>query len=353
MIWLLACTGAPLDTGWALPDVADLPAQVEPPNPLVGFHGDAVDSVDAWESWRRPELVRLFEHYVYGAAQPLPPVGAVDARWLTDDVVELHTQGAGVVLVFVPPGPGPHPVLLGLNKCGNASVTDLALVSETTGYTEATCDDRRGSRSALWSVDQALAAGVAVATVHQSAFAPDDRDQGAHVIATWAAGLSLAVSALAQSDLALGPVGVFGHSRRGKAALVAAAADPRIDVVFPHQSGTGGQALSRGSTGETVDDVTTLFPHWFSPTFARFAGREDLLPVDQHLLIALVAPRRVVVRDGDDDPWANPQGARDAVELSQPVFELVGGDASWSSRPGDHGVLAQDWAAWAQVLASE
>lgn len=136
----------------------------------------------------------------------------------------------------------------------------------------------------------------------------------------------------------------MGHSRRGKTALWATAQDLRVDGVWAHQSGTGGQALSRHREGESIGAVTLLFPHWFDDVFPRFDGQETRLPLDQHLLLALAAPRPLRATDGDEDAWADPEGARMAVELAAPVFEaLEGPEPVWDLRPGVHDVTPQDW----------
>ncbi len=150
-----------------------------------------------------------------------------------------------------------------------------------------------------------------------------------------------------------------GHSRRGKAALLAGALDARIAVVAPHQSGTGGAALSRGDDAgrETVQAVAGFFPHWFGGRYLGFGGREARLPLDQHLLLAMVAPRRLLLTDGEDDAWAAPDAAQRALALAAPAWPLLGaagllpgeahpdlgGDVAWQLRAGDHALLPRDW----------
>lgn len=368
-----------LDTGLpelVLPPVEGLPVQEAPPEAFVSFRNGGPVSVQDWWSDRRPEIQVLFHRYVYGWSAPDVAASAVEVH------PEVEVSGGRLrqttaasegrrftVALWIPDGPGPHPVVLGLNKCGNRSVSQQAEVEDGGAWTEASCDPAPGSRASYWNIDAALARGVGVATVHQSDFAPDDAQQTAPLleaelpragtddrwgaIGVWAYGLSRAVDVL-RTDADVGSIVVMGHSRRGKTALWAAAQDPRIDGVWAHQSGTGGAALTRSFNGETVGAVNTLFPHWFNDTFPQFAGQETRLPLDQHLLLAMVAPRPLRVTDGAEDFWADPDGAAQSVALATPVFEaLQGPSPTWSLRPGDHAVTPQDWVDMLDWLATQ
>jgi hypothetical protein len=370
---LLACADpVPSDTGWRFPEVDDLPEQVDPPDPFVTFFdGQPIESADDWSALRAPELRALFAHYLYGVSPGSPAVSVsvsaehadVEGGALTELAVDYGGAPTLHLALFLPPGGGPHPVILGLNKCGNDTVSAAPEVRVTESWQEPTCDPERGSRAGYWPISEALARGYAVATFHQSDVDPDDvdddRSDGVHphfpldadpevawgTVAAWSWGLSRAVDAL-EGRPEVGEIMAWGHSRRGKAALWAAACDERIDATWAHQSGTAGAALSRSLEGESIEAITTLFPHWFNGLFPEFADRETRLPFDQHLLLALVAPRPLLVSDGADDWWADPAGAEQAVALSAPVFELLGGPAPvWRVREGEHEVRAEDWAA--------
>lgn len=385
------------DTAVALdcpyPEADALPEQADPPALLRTWCGDRpVETAAGWRRMRRPELAALFSHYVYGAApavggEPGVEVGRSAVLDGAGELVEVDVSLAdGLVpmrlTVFRPVGVADAPVVLALNACGAHTLVDDPAVGITDRWVEPDCpaadESGRGGRAEKWPVADLLARGWALATVHQSDLAPDQPTLAATdgvigaidvgvpepdrwgAVAAWAWGLTRAVDHLgASGDVDPDRIVVTGHSRRGKAALLAGALDERIAVVAPHQSGTGGAALSRGDDPgrESVQAVAGFFPHWFGSRYLDFGGQEDRLPVDQHLLLAMVAPRRLLLTDGADDDWAHPAGAHAAAELAAPAWPLLGatglvpgdrhpdfaGDVAWHVRPGDHALLPEDW----------
>jgi hypothetical protein len=167
---------------------------------------------------------------------------------------------------------------------------------------------------------------------------PGPEDWGA--LACWAWGLHRAVDYLAQDpDIDASRIAVTGHSRCGKAALLAAAFDERIALVIPHQAGCGGSAPSRtrNPKAETVKAINNGFPHWFNDNFPKFNEAVDRLPFDQHCLVALVAPRPVLFTNGTLDQWADPSGQFDMLRAADPVYRLLGSkglDAAEMPPPG-------------------
>jgi hypothetical protein len=153
---------------------------------------------------------------------------------------------------------------------------------------------------------------------------------------------------------------VVGHSRLGKAALVAGAYDERFAVVCSHQAGCGGSAPSRGKVGESVKQINDRFPHWFNTVFKTFNDHTDRLPIDQHELAALVAPRALLFTNATEDTWANPVGQFEVLKAAHPVYQFLGagglasenrpetgtlsaGALGYAIRPGKHSMTRQDW----------
>ncbi len=369
---LAACPLPTADTGveaWGFPPVDMLPEQADPPDPFTTFFGgQAIETPRDWEELRRPELLTLFDHYLYGVAAEPPGIGVtqltsapLEGGELREIEVKPGNAATLHLALFLPEGVERPPLFLGLNKCGNHTVLAEEAITVHEAWRDPDCDTARGARASAWSIQRAWEAGFAVATLHASDIDPDDAEDSAHLegvqadleggdppwatISAWAWGLSRALDVLGELELVdTESTVLFGHSRRGKAALLAGARDERVAMVWAHQSGTGGQALSRHTEGETIASITTFFPHWFVPELATFAGAETRLPVDQHLLLALVAPRPLICIDGEDDAWADPEGAAMAVEAARPVWELYGQEGlTHQLRAGGHELNDGDW----------
>lgn len=378
------------------------------PDPLIDAAGEPVRSAAAWRDHRRPQVLRLFEDHVYGrmpAPGPAPLVEVLDEdrRALKGQAVRRQTRvqfgdarHAMDLLLYLPADAGaPVPLFLGLNFFGNHSVhTDPGIHLSTAWMRRAddggVVDHRateaaRGSQSRRWPIERILARGYGVATIYCGDLDPDFDDgyaNGVHplfyqhgqtqpaphewgAIGAWAWGLSRGLDVLTEDgQVDHGRVAVMGHSRLGKTALWAGACDERFAMVISNDSGCGGAALSRRRYGETIAIINEAFPHWFCDNHRAFDHREHELPVDQHELIALAAPRPVYVASAIDDRWADPKGEFLGAVHAGPVYKLLGcgdlgtdqmppvdaavqqGMIGYHVRTGGHDVTDWDWDRW-------
>lgn len=343
-----------------LPAVEALPLRPALPDPLVCLDGTRVTTAEQWRTVRRPELSRLFEHYMFGQAPDAPEIQARVTRTVNGlfdgkaQLREIEIRYVGWpegslplhVALFVPmERKGPCPVFVGINACGNAEVIagDAVTIDPTAAARNDRCPETiRGANADFWCVDYLISRGYAFATFHQADLDVDRPDSAVGVqkdarhdgvpaeqqwgtIGAWAWGFQRVVDYLVTDpEIDLKRICLIGHSRRGKTALWAAAQDERVALVVPHQSGTGGMALSRDSQQETVERITRVFPHWFCGEFRKFGNNESRLPFDQHCLVALVAPRRVFDTEGSQDPWANFPRSLDTLHQADSVYRLLG-----------------------------
>jgi hypothetical protein len=382
-------------------DEAHVPAYTLP-DPLLMADGDPVRDAAPWQK-RRAEILDLFRGHVYGRT-PAKEVAAQVESIVRDPAalagkaqrkqVRIHfSSGQGNVwldlLVYLPAdSPGPVPVFLGLNFWGNHSIqADPAIRLSTRWMREdpefgienhrATLRSR-GTSASRWPVETILGRGYGLATAYYGDLAPDDRDlfrDGVHrlfnaslgrddewgAIGAWAWGLSRALDYFeADAQIDHRRVAVLGHSRLGKAALWAGAQDARFALVISNNSGCGGAALSRRRFGETVAAITGRFPHWFCPRFEEYGDDVNRLPVDQHMLLALIAPRPLYVASAEQDLWADPRGEFLAALAADPVYRLLGSEGlvaqampqvgqpvlstiGYHIRPGEHDLTEYDW----------
>ncbi len=334
---------------------------------------------EQWQSKRRGEVLDLFRDHVYGRVpntkyqQTFKVIRenktALDGKATLKEIdIIISRSGASLTIrmnLFTPnAAKDPVPAFLLICNRGQAAA-----------------DPTRLQKAEFWPVEEGIARGFAMAAFLNSDVDPDKDDgfkDGIHglldveprtdaswgTLAAWAWGASRCLDYLvSDAAIARDQVAVIGHSRGGKTALWAGAEDERFALVISNNSGCGGASLSRRKfTGkEQVARINRSFPHWFNKKYKSYGDNENACPVDQHMLIALMAPRAVAVGSAYDDKWADPRGEFLAIVHAMPVFKLFGqhdlkttvmplvnnainSDAvHYHIRPGKHNLLLADW----------
>jgi hypothetical protein len=349
------------------------------PDALMTSRGARVTSPATWERERRSELLELFRGQIYGRRpetkytlvfrQVSEVKDAFDGAATGRDMVAAITIGQREFefpfVVFVPNKvKGKAPAVVHIN---NRYALPVKSVLE--------------KHDPFWPVRTLIQRGYATASFHTSHVDPDRKDGYAAgvraffadgqppaadawgALSSWGWGASRLLDYLATlPTVDAGRVAVSGHSRGGKASLWAASEDTRFAAAYSNDSGCMGAALSRRQYGETVEVIAKAFPHWFCSNINKYAGKENDLPIDQHELIALVAPRPVYAASAGEDLWADPKGEYASLVAARPVFQLFGkqsitgtampalgqprrvGSTGYHIRTGGHGLEDRDWA---------
>ncbi len=377
-------------------DESSVPAYTLPDVLRVPGEDRRISTVEDWERIARPALLAAFSTHVYGhtprvrvttttsddSSQPILGGKAL----LRQTRLHFHhaDRKASVDLALILPATAsparPAPLIIGLNFWGNHTISSdpaFRMAAPAPGMETR----ERGSMNRRWPLESLVEQGYAVLTAFRGDVAPDNPTHyrsgvlslfpdntgpsrmGA--IGAWSWTLSrLADHAGTLPEIDSTRISVIGHSRLGKAALWAAAQDTRFVRVFANNSGCMGGALSRREFGETVAIITRNFPYWFAPRLADYAERVNELPIDQHQLIALIAPRLVHIGAAQQDLWADPRGELLALRAAAPAYALYGiatelpdqlppADATplgtvlrFHLRTGRHDILAADWQAY-------
>ncbi|WP_031530548.1 dienelactone hydrolase family protein [Dyadobacter crusticola] len=357
-------------------DEAKVPAYTLPPV-LQTTAGKEIKNKNTWEKSRRPEVLRLFEDHIYGQM----PSEIDSSRYA---VVREDKQAMGgnatlkevAIAVFKNQKSVRINLTLFVPNKRKASVPVFLLINNRgKNNTDAT----REKKSEFWPAEMVVDSGFAVAAFHVSDLAPDDKqdyvngvlqlypdqlaaDNGMKAIGAWAWGASRALDYFEKDpDINAKKVFVVGHSRGGKASLWAAAQDQRFAACITNCSGNTGAALARRQFGERISKINATFPHWFNNNYKKFNDKENELPVDQHMLIALIAPRPVYATNASRDLWADPTGTflslknaekvyalygkKSALPASPPAIEkaIAGPPLGYHNREGDHDMTNFDW----------
>ncbi|MFT6808023.1 MAG: hypothetical protein ACJA01_001246 [Saprospiraceae bacterium] len=374
------------------------------PDLLILSNGEGVEDVDDWEQKRRPEILKLFKDEVYGSIpnidlsptsiEILESNSALDGTAVRRQIaIDYNRNGKDLrinVLLYLPKGIASPPMFVGYDFYGNQTVIDDPNIVLTNSWVRnnkdmgitdnSASETSRGKRSHRWAIPKIISEGFGIALIYYGDVDPDkdDLSDGVHAllyedaqvrpkedewgaISAWAWGFSEVLSVLIKDDALIESKFIsFGHSRLGKTSLWAGALDERFDLVISNDSGCGGAALFRRKYGETAAVINKSFPHWFNANFKKYSANEDALPVDQHMLIALMAPRPVYIASAEDDRWADPKGEHLSGYHASPIYELYGqtglinpdqpqihepthNSIGYHIRAGKHDVTAYDW----------
>ena len=322
------------------PDFDALPTNAFLPDVLAFNDGRAVGTPEKWRQ-RRQEVLEVLEYYQLGSPPPPPPkmvveeldsaqddvlqgtvkhvrlvygpsakAVAADTRQLSKDAcvfrsAHLHAE------VFIPDGQGPFPAIVEV-EVGSGWRGRLS------GYLSSTAAKR----------------GYVVCTFNRlDAFTARDvyPDYEYNQLGWWAYAASRCIDYLYGLDqVDRSKIAVIGHSRGGKMSLIAAALDERIAATIPSHTGSAAgtvppwRYMGEKYGAETLEASTRLYPYWNHPRMRFFSGRENKLPFDSHFLMALVAPRSMLVTEGDADSVGEPWGGQQAYLATKKVYELLG-----------------------------
>ena len=376
------------------------------PEVLAAADGQKITDAKGWQQTRRAEVLELFREQMYGrspgrtdrAEFKVEEIdraalgGKATRKQVAIRLVQGNKQMDLDLLMYLPNKvKGPVPVFIGLNFMGNHSIGNDPAVplsktkwfrnNDKAGYVNHRATEKsHGSSSSRWPLEMIIDRGFGLATIYYGDIDPDYNDgfkDGVHglfesvdtkrpgnawgSISAWAWGLSRAMDYFeTDDDIDHRRVAVFGHSRLGKTALWAGAQDERFAIVISNDSGCGGAALSRRCFGETLDFMSRGAPYWFCEDYKKYSKKESSLPMDQHMLIALVAPRPVYVASASADLWADPKGEFLAAKHAEGVYRLfgkrgltvddmpppdtsVGESIGYHIRTGKHDITEFDW----------
>ena len=370
---------------------------------LGGTPATELTSVEEWRSIGRPFYAQAVLREEYGVIPQAP--AALMARVVRTDIAALDGLATVQEIEIVTKSPDsqleallitpnavepPKGCFLGLNFRGNHAVLDNPQIRPplTKRLKQVDVSLERGADVAVWQARKIIERGYALATLFNGDAVPDDLSAASErlehfaqftkhtgqsdapgALSCWAWSLSRVIDYLGESSLFdSNTVALVGHSRNGKAALLAGAFDERVALIIASQSGCGGAGPCRDigepwDKRETIKQITTAFPHWFCRNFKNYCENSELLPFDQHAVVALCAPRPVLISSAEDDHWANPPGSFAILQATDPVYRLLcdeGLEAQNYPQPGTltesrlghflrkggHAMTKEDWDAW-------
>lgn len=382
------------------------------PDALRLQNGEPVKDAATWFARRRPEIRKLIEQHWFGRAPGRPeamrfevtePQGSAFAgKAIRRQVTIRFTTEAGGpsidLLLYLPANAsGPVPVFLNMSFfANNLAVNDAGVKvgrrwdRETKAQVPATPPPPGSRRFPAFPVEKFLEQGIGVATFNKDDLAPDfTGSEGMGVkslylkpgqtkpaadewgaIAAWAWGASRALDYL-ETDKGVDAkrVAIYGVSRLGKTALWAGASDERFAMVIASCSGEGGAAIARRNYGENLAHMSSpaRYAYQFAANYGSYANRVGEWPVDANLLLAIIAPRPLLLQTGSTDKWSDPYGEFLAAVAVEPVYALLGKkglgtrqlpeageailhDLDYVMHDGGHGVVPADYDVYTRFL---
>lgn len=300
------------------------------PDPLTTLDGQKVTDVNTWKQKRRPEILKLFEEYVYGRTMAGRPkdmtwrVKSENRKAMNDEAIEKTVtiyfngkkNGPKMDLFIILPADAGKPVPVFFIPAYGRSPRQLL----KRGYGQVTFR--------LGDLEQDRADGLYEKSIRKffakpGQIAPEPNEWGA--VGAWAWGMSRGMDYLVSDpDIDKDKICGLGFSRYGKVVMWAAAQDERFAIIFSCQAGCGGSTIVRREFGETVNSINSYSPHLFCENFKAYGNKLNELPVDWHMLIALMAPRPVYIATAEKDLWTDPRGSFLAAKAAEPVYELFG-----------------------------
>jgi hypothetical protein len=377
------------------------------PDVLTLQNGTKVNTAKTWTEKRRPELVKLFEDHQFGK-MPSKPAGmsfnvfdkgteVLGGKAIRKQVTVYFTKDTSDhkmdLLIYLPKSDKPSPLLLIINFSANSNAVDDPAVKQGEVWTREGKKVPASQSRAFGkiNVDTFVSEGIGVATVYYGDIEPDFKagikygirslylkpgmtepaadEWGA--ISAWAWGLSRAMDYFeTDKQIDARRVALQGTSRLGKTVLWAGAHDPRFKLVIASCSGEGGAALSRRNYGEGINHMTdtSRYYYQFAPNRHKYSNDPSQSPVDAHMLVALMAPRPLLLQTGDMDYWSDPKGEFLAAVAAEPVYKLFGKKGPESDvmpkageqtmlntlgyymHAGGHGTIPSDWPVFIQYM---
>ncbi len=380
---------------------SEVPAYVLPS--LTTFNnGKDVKTAKDWTNKRRSEIIKLLKKEMYGTLPKKPKhllfkVFDIDSNALGGKAtrkqvrVTFNSRVDSVfmdVLIYIPNKiRKPAPLILGLNFAGNQEIVNDSNIKITKSWvpkkSKGAVNNRatelsRGYSTEFFPIERMIDEGYAAATIYAGDIDPDyfevsnavqslypklqKRKDNFSTIGAWAWGLSRAMDYFEiDEQVDAKKVVLTGLSRMGKASLWAGALDQRFAILISTEAGKGGDALFKREFGESVDRIVKVFPQWFCRNFDKYANNVSIMPFDQHMMLALVAPRPLYIGAAEEDLNEDPKGEFLAIKATERVYKLFGFDGlqadelpqvnnplrsvklGFHLRSGKHGITAYDW----------